>query len=294
MKKYTTQMFLAAIFMLTLISFTQYYITRREAKSEILVKASRDLSENQRVAAVRADVESAVRNTTAIVERAINIPDLYYNIATQLVHTNPHIVGAGVAFQPDYYKSQNKERLFAPYSYIENPESEHESSNFKPQISSRLLPFDYTTREWYRKPMTNGKSLWTQPYMDQGGTHIVMVTYVVPIRDKSNHIAGVFFADVPLNDVSILSEKVYSGISRHIMLMVGLQLLMFLVIGLVFWRAVRASKRYKEHYVDPEKQHLQEQLEKMKTINRRLTERNMELAKKLQTKDQHSDAHWFG
>lgn len=288
-------MILSAMLMLCLISFTQYYITRREAKSELLTKAGNDLKENQRVATVKADVESAVRNFKVTVERSINIPELYYSITSQLVNNNPHIVGAGVAFKPDFYRNQGKERLFAPYSYDEHPGNHMKTGNTnRTQITSRLISFDYTEREWYKKPMSNGKSLWTQPYMDQAGTYIVLVTYVIPIADKNGEIAGVFFADVPLNDVSIYSEKIYSGISRSTILMVVLQLLMLLVVGFVIWRAIRASERYKEQYVDPEKAHLIEQLEKLKTVNRRLTERNMDLAQKLLKKEQHTDAHYFG
>ena len=295
MRKYSISMILSAMLMLCVISFTQYYIIRREAKSELLTKAGNDLKENQRVATVKADVESAVRNFKVTVERSINIPELYYSITSQLVNNNPHIVGAGVAFKPDFYRNQGKERLFAPYSYDEHPGNHMKTGNTnRTQITSRLISFDYTEREWYKKPMSNGKSLWTQPYMDQAGTYIVLVTYVIPIADKNGEIAGVFFADVPLNDVSIYSEKIYSGISRSTILMVVLQLLMLLVVGFVIWRAIRASERYKEQYVDPEKAHLIEQLEKLKTVNRRLTERNMDLAQKLMKKEQHTDAHYFG
>ena len=295
MKKYSISMILSAMIMLCLISFTQYYITRRQAKTELLEKAGNDMRENQRVASVKAEVESAVRNFKVTVERSINIPDLYYSIGTQLVNNNPHIVGAGVAFKPDFYKSQGKERLFAPYSYDERPRNHMKTGSAnRTQITSRLLAFDYTDREWYLEPVYNGKSLWTQPYMDQGGTNIVMVTYAVPIADKKGNIAGVFFADVPLNDVSIISEKLYSGISRSTILMVTLQLLMLLVVGFAIWRAVKASQRYKEQYIDSEKAHLIEQIEKLRTVNRKLTERNMDLAQKLLKKEQNSDTHFFG
>ena len=63
-----------------------------------------------------------------------------------------------------------------------------------------------------------------------------------------------------------------------------------------------ALRRYKERYVDPEKQHLIEQMEKMREVNNRLTKRNQDLAKKvaeMQSRlnsqvNQASDQHWFG
>ena len=63
-----------------------------------------------------------------------------------------------------------------------------------------------------------------------------------------------------------------------------------------------ALRRYKERYVDPEKHHLIEQMEKMREVNNRLTKRNQDLAKKvaeMQSRlnsqvNQASDQHWFG
>ena len=63
-----------------------------------------------------------------------------------------------------------------------------------------------------------------------------------------------------------------------------------------------ASRRYKERYVDPEKTHLVEQVEKMRQVNTRLTKRNQELAQRVAEMQarlnsqvqQRSDQHWFG
>lgn len=54
--------------------------------------------------------------------------------------------------------------------------------------------------------------------------------------------------------------------------------------------------------MNPEKQHLIEQMEKMREVNNRLTKRNQDLAKKvaeMQSRlnsqvNQASDQHWFG
>jgi uncharacterized protein (UPF0305 family) len=54
-----------------------------------------------------------------------------------------------------------------------------------------------------------------------------------------------------------------------------------LVIGFIVWLAVKAFRRYKDQYVDPEKDHLVEQLAKLREVNTRLTKRNQELAEKL-------------
>ena len=295
MKKYILAIVIAAAVMLEMVVAVQYFLAQRGIKQELLEKAARDMEQSQRVASVKAEVESAVRNIKASVRNNLATPDQYYGIMTRLVMDNPHIVGAGVAFKPDYYKEQGKEYLYSPYAYEEGVEASLEKRKvIKPQMRTTLLPFDYTTREWYQKPMEDGKSLWTEPYMDQGGTHIVMCTYVEVVRDKNNYPVGVFYADVPLEDVSLLADGMYSDISDNGKVILIVQLLGFVLLGFVIWRAASASRRYKEEKVDPEKEELIEEVERLKSLNRHLTDRNQDLAKKLQRQNEASDPHWFG
>ena len=295
MKKYILAIVIAAAVMLEMVVAVQYFLAQRGIKQELLEKAARDMEQSQRVASVKAEVESAVRNIKASVRNNLATPDQYYGIMTRLVMDNPHIVGAGVAFKPDYYKEQGKEYLYSPYAYEEGVEASLEKRKvIKPQMRTTLLPFDYTTREWYQKPMEDGKSLWTEPYMDQGGTHIVMCTYVEVVRDKNNYPVGVFYADVPLEDVSLLADGMYSDISDNGKVILIVQLLGFVLLGFVIWRAASASRRYKEEKVDPEKEELIKEVERLKSLNRHLTDRNQDLAKKLQRQNEASDPHWFG
>lgn len=295
MKKYILAIVIAAAVMLEMVVAVQYFLAQRGIKQELLEKAARDMEQSQRVASVKAEVESAVRNIKASVRYNLATPDQYYGIMTRLVMDNPHIVGAGVAFKPDYYKEQGKEYLYSPYAYEEGVVASLEKRKvIKPQMRTTLLPFDYTTREWYQKPMEDGKSLWTEPYMDQGGTHIVMCTYVEVVRDKNNYPVGVFYADVPLEDVSLLADGMYSDISDNGKVILIVQLLGFVLLGFVIWRAASASRRYKEEKVDPEKEELIKEVERLKTLNRHLTDRNQDLAKKLQRQNEASDPHWFG
>jgi uncharacterized protein YneF (UPF0154 family) len=295
MKKYILAIVIVAAVMLEMVVAVQYFLAQRGIKQELLEKAARDMEQSQRVAAVKAEVESAVRNIKASVRNNLATPDQYYGIMTRLVMDNPHIVGAGVAFKPDYYKEQGKEYLYSPYAYEEGVVASLEKRKvIKPQMRTTLLPFDYTTREWYQKPMEDGKSLWTEPYMDQGGTHIVMCTYVEVVRDKNNYPVGVFYADVPLEDVSLLADGMYSDISDNGKVIMIVQLLGFVLLGFVIWRAASASRRYKEEKVDPEKEELIKEVERLKSLNRHLTDRNQDLAKKLQAKNETTDQHWFG
>ena len=270
----------SAAIMLVMMAAIPFYMAKESAEMELLAKAERDLMQSKRIATVKAEVEKTVANVTPKIRQRIDFPDRFYTILVQMVSKNQYIVGAGVAFVPDYYTGQGKEKLYAPYAYDEEPSvTLQKRKTDDPQIRTRLLDFDYTTRDWYKRPIAKEVSFWTQPYVDQGGTKIIMCTYVEPIRDRDNRVVGVLFADVPMEDVSLLSMELESDIERggRISLMV---MLVFLVLFcLILWLAVNASRQHSRNAHEAEKQQLNSEIEHLRALNRKLTERNLELSK---------------
>lgn len=301
MKKYSLILIIVAAVFLELMGAAQYFLAVYGTEADLLEKADRDMKESQRVAATRSEVETALRNIKTAVEMSIDNPKGYYRIAAGLVKNNPHIVGAGTAFRPDFFKSKGLSTLYAPYVYDRQPDVKmKKKKTAEPMLTATLLPFDYTSREWFNKPMEDGRALWTQPYLDQGGTHIVMCTYVMAIQDRSGMTVGVFFADVPMEDVSLLSMDIHQNIIDSRTVLFVIQIVSLFVIGIIIWLAVRAFHRYQTQYVDPEKDHLVEQLAKFREVNTRLTRRNQDLAEKLAdmrqrltTDSQITDTNWY-
>ena len=281
MKKYYLILVIAAALLLEVMGAVQYLTATYGIQNELLDKANRDMEQSLRVANVKGEVESALRNIYNAVAMSIDNPKGYYSIAAGLIKNNPHIVGAGIAFRPDYYKSKGLGSLYAPYVYDREIDASMKKKTTNPILATTLLPFDYTTREWFMNPMADGKSLWTQPYVDEGGTHIIMCTYCMAVKDRSGQIAGVFFADVPMEEVSQLSMNMHQGIISSRTLLFFIQVGSLLIICFIVWLSFRAFRRYKDQYVDPEKDHLVEQLAKLREVNNRLIKRNQDLAGKV-------------
>ena len=278
MKKYSLILIIAAAVIIEVMGAAQYIMARRGIRQELLAKAERDVKESQRVAMVRGEVESAIRNIMPNVTKAVSKPEIFATLTARIVKNNPNIVGAGIAFPEGFYK--NKKGLYAPNSFDDRPANELLSQKKgTPNIHSTVLGFDYTDREWFQKPMKENVSLWTEPYIDKGGTHILMITFTAPVKigDKT---VGVFFADVPLKDASILSENLHADVSDSGVKIIVMQIISLLLLGFIIWRAVLASRRYKEQVVDPEKEHLVNQMTKLKEINNKLIKRNQDLAQK--------------
>ena len=302
MKKYYLILVIAAALLLEVMGAVQYFTATYGIQNELLDKANRDMEQSLRVANVKGEVESALRNIYNAVAMSIDNPKGYYSIAAGLIKNNPHIVGAGIAFRPDYYKSKGLGSLYAPYVYDREIDASMKKKTTNPILTTTLLPFDYTTREWFINPMEDGKSLWTQPYVDEGGTHIIMCTYCMAVKDPSGQTAGVFFADVPMEDVSQLSMDIHKGIISSRTLLFFIQIGSLLIIGFIVWLSFRAFRRYKDQYVDPEKDHIVEQLAKLREVNNRLIKRNQELAEKVAKLQNHlttvssqsNESHYFG
>ena len=301
MRKFSLILIVAAALLLEAMGAAQYFLATYGTEAELLEKAERDMEESQRVATVKSEVETAFRNIKTAVEMSVDNPKGYYRIAAGLVKNNPHIVGAGTAFRPDYYKSKGLAKLYAPYVYDRQPDIKaKKKKTTESMLTATLLPFDYTSREWYNKTIENGNNMWTQPYLDQGGTHIIMCTYVMAIKDRSGMTIGVFFADVPMEDVSVLSVEMHQGIINCRTVLFIIQVISLLVIGFIVWLAIRAFRRYKGQYIDPEKDHLVEQMAKLREVNTRLTKRNQDLAEKLAdlrqrmaADSQTTDTNWY-
>ena len=299
-RKYSLALIIVAAFIIELIGGIQYFMAQSGAKNEILAKAQRDMAESQRVAMVKTEVETALRNAEQSVRVAIDNPETSYCIASRIITVNPHIIGVGVAFIPNYYKNKGKNGLFLPYTYDDQPSIVDKGKRIgKPHIMTRIPNFDYTKREWYKSAMAGNKQ-WTEAYLGEGGLNVLMCTYSIPVEDKSGRLACVLFADVTMEDATVLMNNMDSDIRKNGLVVFVVQLLSMLLMGFIVWRAVSASRRYKEQVVDSEKAHLIEQLEKMREVNTRLTKRNQELAGKLaelrnrySAESQTTDTIWY-
>jgi len=289
MKKYNLAFIILTAVLLEVSGLAQYFLVRKAITKEIVAKANFDMSQSERIVKIKAEVESAIRNSVMEAEEYVNKPDDYYAFLTRLVAQNRNIIGAGIGFEPDYYKSHGKDRLYGPYAYDEN----WASKTHQKQIVTDLMPFDYTEREWYTHTMSLSMSSWTEPYLDKAGTHIVMCSYTALVKDKKGHRIGVLFADVPLKSLSTMANNIYSGIDRVGMLILVLQIGGIILLVLLVWRSVISFRRWKIATVDPDKERLAEKVQKLTEVNRRLTSRNLKLASKLKEESEKSHSSWY-
>ena len=108
-----------------------------------------------------------------------------------IVQNDDEIYGSTCAFEP--YKFNADSFYFAPYYYKHNDTVSYKNLGNK--------EYDYFSWNWYLVPKRLKKPFWTEPYFDEGGGNINLVTYSVPIfkyHDDSHEFMGVITVDMSL------------------------------------------------------------------------------------------------
>ena len=147
------------------------------------------------------NIETAVANTAPEVEEFTDRPEKMYDITERILRINPNIIGSAVAFRPGFYPQKGTQ--FAPYAYRQDS-----------LIKTKQLgtaTYNYHQMEWYTKAVAEGEGYWSDPYVDEGGGGIPMITYSLPLKDTKGETYAVLTADIALNWITTLITEEDDG-----------------------------------------------------------------------------------
>lgn len=152
-------------------------------------------------------VETSSVNNVDEIEQYLDQPDTLFEVLASELSLNPHIVGLGIAFVPDYYPE--KGYWFEPYA----------SQLAHGRIETRQIgsaSHDYFQSEWYTKGIESGDGYWSEPYYDDVGAKEMLCSYVIPLRENHDgEIVGVFCADMSLTGLTDRVKEFNLGSNRH-------------------------------------------------------------------------------
>jgi len=113
----------------------------------------------------------------------------------EALQRNPRVFGMCVAFEPRLFDRQEED--FALYV----------CRGAKGVTAKRLTPANYSPvyREWawYKEPKARQRALWSEPFVDEGGGNVPMLTYSVPL-ERDGQFVGVVTADLSLDYFAVL------------------------------------------------------------------------------------------
>jgi phosphoserine phosphatase RsbU/P len=120
------------------------------------------------------------------------------------LETHPDVFGSAIAFVP-----QSAGKALAPYVHR------------RTSGSSNLVLVDlagpnyrYWERDWFTEPLKTGEARWSEPYLDEGGGGVLMVTYSVPVARSETERGGLYAivtADLDLAWLNRLASGIRAG-----------------------------------------------------------------------------------
>ena len=122
------------------------------------------------------------------------------------IESNSHIGALGAFFEPNAFDGKDAQHITST-----NPTgimSAYVARDDSGKVSEKEA-VNYRDEHWYKLGMSNGKTTFTQPYMDEGE---IVSTYVMPIEDNNGKLIGMVAADIYVTDISnILAQDPENG-----------------------------------------------------------------------------------
>ncbi|MEN6319339.1 MAG: SpoIIE family protein phosphatase [Syntrophaceae bacterium] len=180
----TTCIFLAAF------GYNYYYSRKLVLKNVEENARNLTMASVNKIETILSGVEKVPRYLASSLENHTYSRDDLLQTIDDILHTNPDIFGASVAFEPFAFNPGS--RYFAPYKFrkkngfgLHPPEEE----------------FQYFLRDWYLIPKELAKPVWSEPYFSEGGGNVIMSTYSVPfyrVINGERRFIGIVEVDIAL------------------------------------------------------------------------------------------------
>ena len=191
---FTSILFIAAFYVLALSSHNLITKEATNNANSILAATIKEIE------GTLIDVESTIRASEWLAKDHINDPSYLEQLTFGIVSEKPDIIGCAIAFAPDYFEDKY---YFSPFSYVD-PLTGDVALKYLGSEES----YDYFNMEWFQRPFSLGQEIWTEPYLDEGGSEHLMTTFSHPIKDEKGKVIAIMTADIGLNWLSDLVSKI--------------------------------------------------------------------------------------
>jgi sigma-B regulation protein RsbU (phosphoserine phosphatase) len=158
-------------------------------------------------------VEDRVRVLADVVQTLDPAEEDLERILASFVLGHREVFGAAIAFEPGERRPGEGRLVLYQHRVPDRAE--------RPQIlapSQRLEGAEldatwgpYRQEEWYAEPLRTGEPRWTEPYFDDGGGGVNMVTWSVPLERADGTVRGFVTADLRLRWLDALVRSIELG-----------------------------------------------------------------------------------
>ena len=170
---------------------TNYFLSRilLEEYVEDLAKTTAASTE-RKIGTIFNAVEISADSLASIVSASeITGKQIHQNIKA-FINNNASIFGMTVALEPHSLIESIGD--FSPYYY------RNENNLVFSDLAKKT--YNYQTWPWYTEPKKTNAPVWSEPYYDEGGGNVLMITYSTPVyREDKKTFAGIATADIQLS-----------------------------------------------------------------------------------------------
>ena len=157
-----------------------------------------------RVADVLHSVEERTRVLADVLQRLDPPDDQLGGLLEDFVQGHPQVFGAAIAFEPGERLPGDGRLVLYRHRRPDRPD----------ELGSADLGaggIRFWEKEWYATPLRTGEAGWSEPYWDEGGGEVSMVTWSVPLQRPDGTVRGVVTADLRLRWLDALVRGVELG-----------------------------------------------------------------------------------
>ena len=191
------------------------YVTARRLLEQELREKACSLAEGtaNRIETVQRAVEKVGQGAAVHFTGAPMAPEDIYAFLESIVRRNPEVYGAGFAPSPKYFDAFGR-----PAPYV----CRTATNDSMRKVSLADGGYRYDVWDWYTLPRDLGKSIWTEPYFDEGAGNILMVTYATPCyTGRTNDFFAVVGCDVSLSWLTEMMASLNLGKRGYAFLISG-------------------------------------------------------------------------
>ncbi len=193
------------IFLAVLI--TNHFLSRTLLDSYVEKLASAATSSTvEQIESVFNRAETNANSLASVVAIAGTTEAEIHKAIRALLPINTRTFGMTVALEPHSLIDTLGD--FSPYYYKEGDELIYENL--------ATDDYDYKNQSWYSEPKKINAPMWSDPYFDEGGGNVQMITYSKPIYlPGTSEFAGIATADIKLTWLNKIADEIKVGKSGY-------------------------------------------------------------------------------
>lgn len=203
--KITTRVMMFIALSLLIIGIIVISLTIRSERKEIEDRMDLQLKNTvgsvEQILGNHGKVVSSLSETIGINGLSMAVPD-YEGILTRFVSLNPDTYGAGVWY--DYNSYRPEQKYFGPYAYRDGDNIFFEEALYSTD------DYDYPNQDWYTAALDNKGLAWSAPYADET-LGISMVTTASAFYDNTGNLKGVVTGDIDLTSIQAMVQGIEVG-----------------------------------------------------------------------------------